>query len=145
MAPNGGNHQLRKKIETKTLETILVGQQQLKEDIASSAMSPESTVHLRSRLELLQELEKFSRTVTAKEGSVIFSITCPTVEALDDIRDMCISGKLARMLSNAFLTEENRHCVTFNVTFDEKEWSQCRTQLLSTRLTGEVQVRFNLN
>ena len=97
-------------------------------------MSPESNRYRRQVIGILIELTKFGRVIKdIAPGSVIFTIMCPTLESLDDLYEMYTSGKISRMFSDAYLTDENREKgVTISVTINEVEWQHCRTQLHPT-------------
>ena len=63
---------------------------------------------------------------------------CPSSEALDDLNELYISGRLTDMFINAYITEENRQSVILIVTVDETEWLRCRA-LLSAGETLYIQ------
>ena len=121
---------LTKTINTEILETSLVELRNLNR-IVRAGMTPK-TINARKRiLETLSELVKLRREIVGvEEGSVVFQVMCPTVEALDDLWCICNSGKLRDMFVEAYVGDELRSSVTVNVTVDEAEWRRCRQQLL---------------
>ncbi|ELT98437.1 hypothetical protein CAPTEDRAFT_205544 [Capitella teleta] len=63
---------------------------------------------------ILARIENLGRRILGvRVGSVVFYVECPSVEALDDLWELCQSGKLARMFQNAFVTDSflQRHKV----------------------------------
>ena len=97
-------------------------------------MSPESiSIEIERMLCVQLKLLKYGREIKdVMVGSVIFSVMCPTLEALDDLHELYISGELARMFTYAYVADEYRQCITLTVTIDETEWQRCRAHLLST-------------
>lgn len=86
--------------------------------------------------ELLAKIEKNNRKVIkVDDGSVVITIMCPTLEALNDLRQMYTDGKLLQMFVEEFVPEELRSSITLSVTIDETEMQCCRQQLI----TGEWQ------
>ena len=79
------------------------------------------------------ELTKFGRQIlSVRQGSVIITITCETLEALDDLYQRWNTGRLARMFVSAFITNDHPQGVTVTVTIDDSEWARCRQQLRQT-------------
>ena len=78
------------------------------------------------------ELTRHGRKITyVKKGSIIFSIMCPTLEALDDLYNLYTSGQLTDLATDAYITDICPEGTTINVTIDESAWNRCRAQLLS--------------
>ena len=121
---------LTETINTEILETSLVELRNLNR-IVRAGMTPKTIRARKQILETLSELVKFRREIVGVEdGSVVFQIMCPTIEALDDLWCICTSGRLRDMFVEAYVGEELRSSVTVNVTVDEAEWRRCRQQLL---------------
>ena len=112
-------------IMKKMLKIQLMTSSEMSRELISIEI--ERMICLHSRL---IEYDREIKDVTG--GSVIVSIMCPTLEALDDLHQLFMSGKLARMFTNAYVADEYRQSVTLNVTIDETEWQRCRAHLLST-------------
>jgi len=101
-------------------------------DIARSDGSPESIREHTEVVNFLRELMQLRREINSiGSGSVIFSVMCPTLEALDDLHVLCYSGKLTQMAIDAYLTDDQSEDTTLTVTVDETEWTRCRALLLS--------------
>ncbi|ELT98186.1 hypothetical protein CAPTEDRAFT_192039, partial [Capitella teleta] len=76
------------------------------------------------------------RILGIREGSVVFCVECPSVEALDDLWELCQSGKLARMFQNAFVTDSflQQHkvkSVSLRTAIHPSKYSTYRRVLLS--------------
>ncbi|ELU13510.1 hypothetical protein CAPTEDRAFT_187038 [Capitella teleta] len=86
---------------------------------------------------ILAELGRFGRRILdITEGSVVLDVECPSVEALDDLWELCQSGKLARMFQEAIVTDSflQRHkvkSVSLCVAIHSTEYSTYRRVLLS--------------
>ena len=52
------------------------------------------------------------------QGSIIFTISCPTPDACDDLCQLCITGILAGMFESVFITDDYSQGVTLTVTVD---------------------------
>ncbi|KAI0240605.1 hypothetical protein LSAT2_008668 [Lamellibrachia satsuma] len=122
---------LTKAINNEILETSLTELRNLKR-IVRAGISPK-TISARKRiLETLSELVRLRREIVGiEDGSVVFCVMCPTLEALDDLWQICTSGKLRQMFLDAYIRDEHRKAVTINVIVDRTEWQRCRQQLLS--------------
>ena len=117
--------ELKEEIEKLILKTSLV-------ELSSLGVSPESTSAPKA---LIERLSKFGCCIKCiKPGSVKIIIMCPSFEALEDLRELYISGRLTDMFINAYIIEENRQSVILGVTVDETEWLRCRAHLS----TGET-------
>ena len=119
---------LEQELDRYILTSILAELRNLK-DIVSSKVSPESIRHRRTIIATISELTKLGREIKdIAPGSVVFTIMCPTLESLDDLYELYTSGKLSRMFSDAYVTEDIRQKgVAISVTVDEVEWQHCRT------------------
>ena len=113
---------LKKAIHNSILQKSLM----ILEEIKSSSTNN------RERLQFLLMLQEWDRQIERIEaGSIIFSVMCPTLEALDDLYKLYTSDELTRMAISAYITDEYPKDTTLRVTIDETEWERCRTQLLS--------------
>lgn len=121
---------LTKAINNEILETSLTELRNLKR-IVRAGISPKTMTARKRILETLSELARLRREIVGVEdGSVVFRVMCPTLEALNDLWEICTSGKLRRMFVDAYVKEEHRGNITINVTVDKTEWQRCRQQLL---------------
>ena len=102
-----------------------------------SGLSQASIAQRKAILETMREIRKFHRELNGIEsGSVIFHIFCPTLEALDDLCDLCTSGRLRRLMQKDFVTPERlkRHRlkkIDIGVEFSQEEYELCRKELLA--------------
>ena len=121
---------LTKAINNEILETSLTELRNLKR-VVRAGISPK-TMNARKRiLETISELARLRREIVGiEDGSVVFRVICPTLEALDDLWQICTSGKLQRLFIDTYVKEEHRGNITINVSVNETEWQQCRQQLL---------------
>ena len=124
-------------IDASILKTFLNLQKKM-ETASESEMPMELSISICERISFLQSkiLESGRMIKDVWDGSIILSVMCPTLEALDDLHELCISGELARLFTYAYVADEYRQSVTLNVIIDETEWQRCRAHLLST---GETQ------
>jgi len=103
--------------------------------VKSTRRSPKQIQYLQERANLLKclsEITKCGRQIRhVKAGSIIFSIMCPTLEALDVLYALYTSGKLKRMFIDAYITDICPDGTTLSVTIDESAWNRRRAQLLS--------------
>jgi len=121
---------LTKAINNEILETSLTELRNLKR-VVRAGISPK-TMNARKRiLETISELVRLRREIVGiEDGSVVFRVMCPTLEALNDLWEICNGGKLRRLFVDTYVKEEHRGNVTINVSVNETEWQQCRQQLL---------------
>lgn len=126
---------LTAQINDEILETSLVELQNLR-DIAESGVTTQGISARKTILKTLSQLQKFRKEILGiYEGSVVFLVYCPTVEALEDLWVMCESGKLSAMFHKAFVTKSflRRHRVkriSISVSMPYADYLDCRKYLL---------------
>ncbi|ELU00167.1 hypothetical protein CAPTEDRAFT_220800 [Capitella teleta] len=123
--------ELTSQINDEILETSLIELQNLR-DVAETGVTTQTISARKGILKTLAQLQKFRRDILGiGDGSVVFYVACPSVEALDDLWHLCKSGKLAGMFQNAIVTRSflRRHKVmkvSLSVGIHPEEYSACR-------------------
>ena len=92
---------------------------------------------------LVQSLQNTgSKLMTIKSGSVIFTMHCPTVAALELFWTQYTSGKLKHIMENFLITRSmlrkyHARAIVLKTTVPKEEYDQCRKELLS-RKDGKI-------
>ena len=109
--------------------------------IAKTGVNNKSMKEREILLKSLKELQEMQREILdASEGSIIFTIKCPTVASLDNLVKLCYNGKLNHLLQEDFVTakiKEQFHIksVTFKVTILRGDYIKCKQELLKNGKT----------
>jgi hypothetical protein len=134
---------LTAQINDEILETSLIELQNLR-DIAEGGVTTQNLSAHKGILKTLAQLQKFRREILGVgEGSVVYYVLYPSVEALDDLWNMCESGQLSTMFHDsiakrAFLRKHKIMKLTVHVKIHPEEYEECRKFLLAQGNCGRL-------
>jgi hypothetical protein len=97
---------LIRQINVELLEATQIEVRNLRK-VCTAGVEPKHLAQRRSLLRSIRLLTKYRREITGVyEGSVIICVNCTTFQALTDLWDLCVKGRLHRALRADFVTRE---------------------------------------